>query len=342
VLALASPDLLRRAQGAVLDLAGLGPSECDYKIAASRAGWRLRAYSGSSDGPAILVVAAPIKRPYIWDLAPSSSAIRACMSQGLRVYLIEWIPCKDAMRSGGLIQYAEEIGKGVACVATDTGKQPFLIGHSLGGTLAAIYAALEAKSTQGLVLLSSPLCFRPGISRFSDTLGALAPIGFTRSGPIPGSLISQFSALASPEEFVWGRSVDAALSTADAYTAELHMRIERWMLDEVPLSGELVRQVLQWLYREDRFCRGLLAISDKVVGPSCLQCSTLAVVNTADRVAPPESVTDFLQSMHQADTKLILFPREIGVCLQHLAVLVGQVAHARIWPAIISWIKQRS
>jgi polyhydroxyalkanoate synthase len=37
----------------------------------------------------VLIVAAPIKRPYIWDLTPAVSAIRYCLGAGLRVYLLE-------------------------------------------------------------------------------------------------------------------------------------------------------------------------------------------------------------------------------------------------------------
>jgi polyhydroxyalkanoate synthase len=37
--------------------------------------------------------------------------------------------------------------------------------------------------------------------------------------------------------------------------------------------------------------------------------------------------------------RLIEYPGEIGVGLQHLGVLIGRQAHARVWPEIISWLK---
>ena len=342
VLGFAVADIIRRAQGTALDLIGLGPSESGYHIVASSPAWRLRSYFGSGDGPTVLIVSAPIKRPYIWDLAPTMSAVRLCTRQGVRVFLLEWKPPENAEHGRDLDQFADDIGKVVACVTAEIGgSRPFLIGHSLGGTLAAIYAALESESIQGLVLLGSPLCFRPGTSRFGDSLVALAPVGLTESELIPGALLSQLSALASPEEFVWARSIDAALSLADPRTAELHTRIERWALDEVSLSGKLVGQILQWLYREDRLCRGLLTVRGKPLGPSCLRSPTLAVVNTADRIVPPESITHFLDAMPPGNAQLLLYSGDIGVCLQHLAVLVGRQAHARIWPAIISWMNER-
>ena len=54
---------------------------------------------------------------------------------------------------------------------------------------------------------------------------------------VPGSLLSQVSALASPDTFVWARLKAAALSLFDPPALEINARIERWLLDEVPLPG---------------------------------------------------------------------------------------------------------
>jgi polyhydroxyalkanoate synthase len=78
--------------------------------------------------------------------------------------------------------------------------------------------------------------------------------------------------------------MDAALSLTDHHALEIHARIERWALDEVALPGKLVHQIVEWLYRENRFCRGALQIGDRLVGPSSLSAPTLAIINMADEV----------------------------------------------------------
>src|SRR5437588_7144016 len=60
-------DILRRAQGDAFGAFGLDPSECAYRVVASGPYWRLRDYSSDERSAALLVIAAPIKRPYIWD-----------------------------------------------------------------------------------------------------------------------------------------------------------------------------------------------------------------------------------------------------------------------------------
>jgi polyhydroxyalkanoate synthase len=289
----------------------------------------------------VLIVAAPIKRPYIWDLAPTRSAIRYCLNQHLSVYLLEWLPPARGQGSSGLDAYAgEALSECLAKTAADAGgEQPFLMGHSLGGTLAAIHAALNPQGVRGLVLLGAPLCFQPGVSRFRDALVSLVPSGLSDIDVVPGSLLSQVSALASPSTFIWSRLMDAALSLSDPSATAMHARVERWALDEVPLPGRLVREIVDWLYREDRFYRGTLAVCGREVGPSGLRLPTLMVINTADEIAPPASIAPFAQAMPDGAARVLEYPGESGVGLQHLPILVGRQAYAHVWPEVMSWIK---
>ena len=208
--------------------------------------------------------------------------------------------------------------------------------------LAGIFCAWAPDNVRALVLLGAPLCFEATTSRFRDALVSLVPSEISESELFPGSLLSQMSALASPETFVWSRLTDAVLSIADPRALDIHARVERWALDEVALPGRLVHQIIDWLYRENRFCRGTLPVRQRLVGPRGLTTATLAVVNTADAVAPPAAVEPFIEKTAAADVRVIHHPGEIGVGLQHLGILVGREAHAKVWPEIFSWLEARS
>jgi len=336
-------DVLRCAQGGAFEAFGLGPAECPYRILASGPHWRLRDYADQDTSSPILIVAAPIKRPYIWDLAPSVSAIRYCMRNRLHVYLLEWMPASRDIANNGLDEYGQAISECIAEITAEPrGATPFLVGHSLGGTLAAIFAALAPQSARGLVLLGAPLCFQPATSHFRDALVSLVPSALSETDPFPGSLLSHMSALASPDTFIWSRLMDTAFSIADYHALDIHGRVERWALDEVPLPGKLVHEIVEWLYRENRFCRGILKIGKTLVGPFSLSVPTLAVVNTADDVAPLASVEPFIDAMPTGNGRIIEYLGEVGVCLQHLGILVGRWAHAHVWPEIISWLNSHS
>ena len=112
-------DVVRGAQGDALETYGLGPSECGYQVVASGSHWRLRDYTDQAASRTLLIVAAPIKRPYIWDLSPAVSAIRYCLRARLHVYLLEWMPASRSIGNNGLDDYAQAISE---CVAQITRK----------------------------------------------------------------------------------------------------------------------------------------------------------------------------------------------------------------------------
>ena len=65
-------------------------------------------------------------------------------------------------------------------------------------------------------------------------------------------------------------------------------------------------------------------------------------MNTADEVAPLTSIKPFIDAMPTKDVRVVEYPGEVGVCLQHLGILIGRQAQARVWPEIIAWLKART
>ena len=73
-----------------------------------------------------------------------------------------------------------------------------------------------------------------------------------------------------------------------------------------------------------------------------LSAPTLAIVNTADEIAPLGLPQAFHDAMPAKNVRIIEYRGEVGVCLQHLGILVGREARAKVWPDIISWLNSRS
>ena len=71
------------------------------------------------------------------------------------------------------------------------------------------------------------------------------------------------SARASPREFNWDRRFDMIASLANPRAFQAHMAVERWTLDEFPIPGRLFEELIEQLYREDRFARGTLEINGR-------------------------------------------------------------------------------
>ena len=344
-------DEARRRAGRALDAAGLGPAEAPFRVAAAMPGARLRAYQppgAASRGPVLLIIPAPIKRAYLWDLLPEVSVVRRCLSRGLRVYVLEWLDPGPAEDDFGLADYAKRLPlAALDAVASETGEAaPVLAGHSLGGTFAAILAALHPERARGLVLVDAPLAFGPDRGGPLARAVAAAPharvLRAVAGSPVPGSLTGLLSAAAAPEAVVLQRWADLGASAGDPLAAAVHARAGRWMLDELAMPGRLFEEVLERLYREDRLATGTLQVGDRRVGLDGLRIPVLAVDNPAGRVVPPASILDGLARMPpDVPRRVLRYEGERGPALQHLGPVVGPEAHARLWPEILDWIAAR-
>jgi len=337
--AFAWQDLLRRRRGAWLEALGLGPRQTPATEVAARPGYRLLDYGGEGEAP-VLIVPAPIKQAYIFDLLPARSVVRQCRERARqRVFMLHWTPPGAAER--GLAEYVGgDLDGAVAAVTALTGRAPVLIGHSLGGTFAALYAALHPERLRGLVLLEAPLKFG------QDAFAAMvrrpqAQALLEGDGPVPGSFLNVASVSAAPEAFVYERLVDRLACLSQPQAAEVHLRVERWTLDEMPMARRLFADVVGQLFRDDRFMRGELVIAGQPARPEHAQVPLLAVADPRSRVVPAQALRAFFDQVRHPAKRWLEYHGDVGVGLQHVGVLVGESAHRALWPAICDWIRER-
>jgi polyhydroxyalkanoate synthase subunit PhaC len=340
-------DEMRRQVGRGLDALGLGPQETPYRIAAEFPGAKLRAYQGGGDarGPVLLIVPAPFKQAYIWDLLPHVSVVRRCLEQGLRVYLLEWLIPTRQEDEFGLSEYADSLIKEAqqTILAETNCRAPILAGHSLGGTFAAIFASLYPERVGGLVLVDAPLAFGKDGGPLAQAVATIPHARIIRNmagSPVPGSIINGLSVAAAPDAFQGQRIADLAASLPDLQALAIHWRVERWTYDEFPLPGRLFEETLEGLYRADRFLAGTLPVGDRQTGVMRLRSPVMAVINPVGRVVPPRSVLKGLEAAPNLSFQVLTYEGDRGPMLQHVGPLVAPAAHELLWPQILQWAHQ--
>lgn len=343
VQALKNMDRSRQARGKLLERAGFGPKETPSTILLTLPGMQLRRYAPlAASGPAVLLVPAPIKRAYIWDMAPAISVVQRWRERGYRVYLAEWLPMPDGDPAVGLAEYGDRLLSACqAAVTDDSGEQRFtLVGHSLGGILAAIYSALHPERITATVLLESPLRFEPSTCCFAPLIKATPDARRIAETfrHVPGVFLNLMSAMAEPQAFQWERIADRWLSLGDPIALATHMQVERWTHDEFPLPGKLFTELVESLYRNDDFMHGRLTIGERTIGPADLRAPLASVVDMRSKVIPPEAVLPFHDATSSERKRVFEYGGDVGVNLQHVGVLVGRSAHATLWPAIFDWL----
>jgi polyhydroxyalkanoate synthase len=338
-------DGLRRTQARWLDLLGYAPERTASWIALEMPGLRLHAFDERPPaGPLVVLVPAPIKRAGIFDLVPHASVVRRCREAGFSVFLVEWTDPAGRSAEYGLSDYADRLlGEALQTARLLAGpERAVLIGHSLGGTLAAIHAARRPEGVSGLILLEAPLIFDPGIDAFAPWLrtSPAARRLIAGAATVPGSELSLAAIAAAPEAFVWHRWSDALASFSDPVRHDLHMRVLRWSLDEMALAAPLLRDVLERLYRENRLRDDRLEISGRAIGLSDIRAPVLAVVERDSRVVPREDVLPALTRTASPRPIALTYDGEPGVALAHVGVLVGPDAHRQLWPQLLEWIAE--
>jgi polyhydroxyalkanoate synthase len=330
-------DAGRAALGRMLDALGYGPRPTPSERILQQPGFELHGYGGPPAAPALLIVPAPIKGPYIWDMTPQVSVVQRALSVDMRVYMLRWRSPGPREAGFGLPEAVAAIETAAAAIDSP---RLLLAGHSLGGSLAAIAATTLPQRPRGLLLLASPLAFEPGVGAL-ETLLARAPGAedLVDGSSMPGSGLALGAYLAAPEAFGLERWLDWWQSSADPAARAMHLRILRWSLDELAMPRALFTDVVTQLYRGDCFARGRLVLGDRMAALADLTAPTLVVSEAKSRVVPAQSAYPPLLAER---AQVLWYHGEPGVGLQHVGMLVGRDTHRQLWPRIMGWLEARA
>lgn len=330
-----------------LDKVGLTPQETPFRVAFVNPGVMLKKYGAcSNNGPVLVIVSTPLKHPYSWDLQPQSSVVRHCLRSNLQVYLIEWTPPTGIEQNFGLADYADRlILDCLDTVTSQTGQQQvFLAGHSLGGTLAALFSALHPQRVAGLILAGAPVHFGPDVGLLESMAATIPKTTWLTAllGNAPGSLLSLSGFASAPFIFGWERWLDW-LNVVNGHWARQTLQwVERWSYNETPATGRLFKEIVEQLYRQDRFMRGTLRINGRAVNPRLVESPLLSIVDPRCLIVPPRSMLAFQQAVQSNDTTLLWYRGDTRVSAQQVGMLAGQEAHRQVWPEVVRWIYARS
>ena len=294
----------------MLDL-WLARTETPSQLLLERSGIKLRDYGDKGNRPSLLIIPAPIKKPYIWDLTPSVSTVLACLQAQFRGYVLEWPETPPNGPDNGLAVYVDEL---ILECAKAIGEPAVLAGHSLGGTLATIFASRHPKHVRALILLEAPLSFSGDAGAIANLIRMVPATDLRYVSAYPGTMLNALSLAASPESFLWWRWRDLLLSAGDPVALRNHLLVERWTLDEYAMPSALFADVVD-LYREDRFLRGTLRVEGQTAAPRNLTMPVLAVVDPESDVVPPSSVMPFLDALPHRNWTLLHYEPDIGVAL---------------------------
>jgi polyhydroxyalkanoate synthase subunit PhaC len=121
----------------------------------------------------VLIVYAPILRPYILDLVPTNSFVEYLLDEGFDVYLLDWGNAgpedKHLSFEDWILDYMPEAVE--SALSSSQVEELTVFGYCQGGTMSAMYASLfPEEHLKNLILLATPTDFAPEDLRVVDHL----------------------------------------------------------------------------------------------------------------------------------------------------------------------------
>jgi poly[(R)-3-hydroxyalkanoate] polymerase subunit PhaC len=288
----------------------------------------------------VLLVFALINRPDIFDLRPGNSFVEHLLAEGFDVFLLDWGEPDNADADLGLEAFVlDELHWAVReTLRAAAAEELSMLGWCIGGTLAAMYAALEHDAVRNLILLTTPI--DTASSRYTNWVGrdSFDPAAVTDVYPsVPGELIDFANKLLKPVTNYWTtyrrlwEDVYAGNDRRVAYQA-----MARWVADNPSFPGRAYREWITWMYKENALVRGRVRLRGRRVDLSRMEANLLVVTAGADHIAPREGTVALLDLVSSAD--VTHFDRPGG----HIGLMIGSNARHGIWPDIVEWLEQRS
>jgi len=256
----------------------------------------LHRYDPGADAPPrtgdpVLVVYSVINRSYILDLQEGCSVVRHLLDRGLDVWMMEWSQPHEGAADATLDDYVLAIGACADTVRERTGAATVsLFGHCIGGTLAALAAALEPDKYGRLLALTAP--FRApeaGVVAAITDPRVFDPVAVTdRSGTMPGKLIRQtFMGLKPYYELMKWKLFVGSLDSPSAL--DRFGAVDKWANDNVDVPASAFRSFIDEVFHSGRLAAGETVVGGRPARLDAITCPVLNVAGAVDWIVPPDS-----------------------------------------------------
>ncbi|MGE0822395.1 MAG: alpha/beta fold hydrolase [Candidatus Binatia bacterium] len=319
------------------------PPVTPFTVVAEYGKLRLRYYGaqGAASPTPLFLIYALVKRPFILDFQPRRSVIETLVSHGFNVYLTDWLPPSSVDAWRGLDAYVnQDLVQAVRYIRQrEQTDQVTVLGYCLGGVLGAVYTALYPTTVRQFLALALPLDLSireiPAYTLSAGLSPETITLVTTTYGNCPAWLVhAGFTAMA-PVHHAVGKYVDLYRQRVRHGYAETFALFERWMHSDVPLAGQLFRELSLSLFRENQLLSGQLRVGPHRVNLERISCPVLNIIGQHDDVVHPDSSLPLLDHISSRDKENLCFP--VG----HMGLAVSSAAHKELWPQVCRWLAAR-
>lgn len=304
--------------------------------------WRLLRYRPTADAGAryatpVVLVPSLINRHYVLDLLPDKSLAGWLVARGHDVYCVDWGTPGPEDRYLGLADIADRyLGRALRVAAREAGRPPHVLGYCMGGTLAAVHAALHPRRLASLTTLAAPVTFGDDglLAAWTRSRSFDVDALVDATGNVPWQLLQGAFHLLRPTLNL-AKMVNVLDRAWNDRFLDGYLALETWANDNVSLPGEFYRSWIDDFYRHDRLARGELMVGGRPVALGDITAPVLAVSFEHDHIAPAASCELLVERVGATDKRAQRLPGS------HIGGTTSSAAARSLWPLLSGFWAER-
>lgn len=334
-----------------------GDKPSPYEVVSEQRVYRLRHYfpdhlepdDDGGTGRPVLLVPPPMLATEIYDVSPTTSAVRSLRSRGVDPWVVDFgAPERE---EGGLertlTDHVLAISDAIERVREATGHDVHLVGYSQGGMFC--YQAAAYRRSAGIdsvITFGSPVDTRLGMPLGVPDYLASAAAGLVADSELGRAVLDRVALPAWAARTVF-QLLDPAKSIRGQldFLRQLHDRgallqregqrrflgADGWVAWPGPALGDFLRQFIA----HNRMLKGGFVIEDRLVTLADIACPVLSFVGNVDEIAPAPGVHAIRRAAPRADVY------EVVMDAGHFGLVIGSKANELTWPTVAEWTRWR-
>ncbi len=322
-----------------------GEEPAPYEIVARGRVYRLRHYfADEADGsdPPLLLVPPLMLTAEVWDVSPSSSAVRDLHQLGVDPWVIDFgVPEKE---EGGLERTLADhvlgVSEAVDHVHAEAGADVHLGGYSQGGMFCYQTAAYRRnEGLESLITFGSPVDLRDALplgipEEIAVQAGSFIVDQVLRGQAVPGWMTRAGFRMLDPVKSLRGQ-LEFLLQLSDREALLPREGQRKFLMNEgwVAWPGPALAEFMRQFVTHNRMLHGGFTIEDRLVTLADIDSPILSFVGEIDEIAPPSSVRPI---RHAAPRPNIY---EVSLPAGHFGLVVGRKASRSTWPVVAAWTR---
>lgn len=301
---------------------------------------RLRDYGRPGGIPTLVDAPYAGHTAMIADYCKGQSLVETLLASGIgHVALTDWKSATDDMKDLEVDNYLAEL----VVAIDDLGGRVNLVGLCQGGWTAAMVAARFPEKVNALVLAGSPIDTDAGDGPIKRMAQA-SPLSFYEElvalggGLMQGKFMLQGWKNMHPGEHYIQDHIDLYEHIDDpAYIAK-EEAFKSWYESPIDLPGRWYLQVIQQLFKENRFAKGDFVGLGRQLNLRDITCPVYLLAGADDDITTPEQVLDAANYLGTPRERIARRTAPGG----HIGLFMGGRTLKETWPQIGQWIVAQS